>query len=248
MNPGEDTMTATIDTIDTTAHTGLEVRDFAAYDFYKDVHKGIRSSLFQTAMAAGSVDPSDAEARGQVVEQVRAIAHLLDHHAEHENEFIVPALEIHAPALADVIHAVHPLLDRRVDDLRGLAAEVQVTGGTRARAAVHSLYLELASFTSAYLDHQHFEERTCMYALADAMSVDELADIEHQIIASIPPEDMASSLSVMFPAMNVDDRVEMLVGMREGAPLKVFAGVCALAESVLTPEAWKATATRLALV
>src|SRR6188472_1897460 len=83
MNPGEDTMTATIDTIDITAHTGLEVRDFAAYDFYKDVHKGIRSSLFQTAMAAGSVDPSDAEARGLVVEQVRAIAHLLDHHAEH---------------------------------------------------------------------------------------------------------------------------------------------------------------------
>jgi len=238
-------MTATIDT--TAPGTGLEVRDFAAYDFYKDVHKGIRSSLFQTTTAAGSVDPSDACARSAVVDQVRAIAHLLDRHAEHENAFVVPALEVHAPALADVIHVVHPQLDRRVEDLRSLAAEAQVTGGTRARAAVHSLYLELASFTSPYLEHQHFEERTCMYALADAMSVDELAAIEQQIIASIPPDEMAASLSVMFPAMNVDDRVEMLVGMRAGAPLKVFAGVIALAESVLTPEAWAATATRLAL-
>jgi hypothetical protein len=237
-------MTATIDT--TTA--GLGIRDLAAYDFYKDVHKGIRASLFQTTIAAGSVDPSDAAARSEVVEQFRAIAHFLDSHAEHENAFIVPALETHAPELADVIHVVHPQLDRRVADLRDLAAEVQEAGDTRARAAVHTLYLELASFTSAYLEHQHFEERECMYALAGAMSVDELAGIEGAIIASIPPDEMAASLSVMLPAMNVDDRVEMLVGMRENAPLKVFAGVCALAESVLTPEAWHATATRLALV
>ena len=234
-------------TIDTTTGTGLEVRDFAAYDFYKDVHKGIRSSLFRTTTAAGSVDPSDGAARTEVVGQVRAIAHLLDSHADHENTFIVPALELHAPELADVIHVVHPQLDRRVEDLRGLAAEVEVTGGTRARAAVHSLYLELASFTSAYLEHQDFEERTCMYALADAMSVDDLAGIEGAIIASIPPDEMASSLSVMLPAMNVDDRVEMFTGMRAGAPPEVFAGVCALAESVLTAEAWKATAARLGL-
>ena len=245
-------MTATIDTANTvttaTTGPGLEVRDFAAYDFYKDIHKGIRHSLFQTTTAAGSVDPSDAEARTEVVEQVRTIAHLLDSHAHHENAFIVPALEVHAPELADVIHVVHPELDRRVEDLRGLAAEVQVTGGARARAAVHSLYLELASFTSAYLDHQHFEERTCMYALADVMGVDELAGIEHQIIASIPPDEMASALSVMLPAMNVDDRVEMLVGMREGAPPEVFAGVCALAESVLAADTWRATAARLDIV
>jgi hypothetical protein len=239
-------MTATIDT--DTRTTGLEILEPAAYDFYRFIHKGIRYSLFQTTTAAGSVDPTDDCARAAVVEQVRAVAHLLDSHAEHENEFVVPALELHAPELAEVIHVVHPVLDRRVEDLRGLAAEVQVTGGTRARAAVHSLYLELASFTSAYLEHQHFEERECMYALADAMSVDQLVAIDQAIVASIPPEEMANGLSVMFPAMNVDDRVELLVGIREGAPLKVFAGVCALAESVLTPEAWKATATRLALV
>jgi hypothetical protein len=237
-------MTATIDT----ATTGLEVHEFAAYDFYRFIHKGIRYSLFQTTIAAGAVDPADECARVGVVEQVRAIAHLLDQHAEHENDFVVPALEVHAPELAEVIHVVHPELDRRVEDLRGLAAEVQSTGGTRARAAVHSLYLELASFTSAYLEHQHFEERECMYALADAMPVEELIAIDEAIVASIPPDEMANGLSVMLPAMNVDDRVELLVGIREGAPLKVFAGVCALAESVLTPEAWKATATRLTLL
>jgi len=48
-------MTATIDT----ATTGLEVHEFAAYDFYRFIHKGIRYSLFQTTIAAGAVDPAD---------------------------------------------------------------------------------------------------------------------------------------------------------------------------------------------
>jgi len=237
-------MTATIDS----TTTGLEIRDLAAYDFYSNIHKGLRSSLFQTTTAAGSADSSDDCARAQLVEQVRGLAFLLEVHAEHEDEFVVPALEVHAPELAEVIHVVHPQLARRVGDFTNLAAEVQTTSGPRARAAVHTLYLELASFTSAYLEHQNFEERECMYALADAMPVEELVAIDTAIVASIPPDQMAQGLSVMFPAMNVDDRVEMLAGMREGAPLAVFAGICALAESVLTPEAWKATATRLALV
>src|SRR5262249_46040303 len=163
--------------------------------------------------------------RTGVVEQVRAVAHLLDSHAEHENEFVVPALELHAPELAEVIHVVHPELDRRVEDLRGLAAEVQGTDGAWARAAVHTLYLELASFISACLEHQHFEERECMYALADAMPVEELIAIDQAIVASIPPEEMANGLSMMLPAMNIDDRVELFVGIRETAPLAVFAGV-----------------------
>src|SRR5262249_47664759 len=128
-------MTATIDTTaNTLSGIGLEVRDFAAYDFYRFIHKGIRYALFQTTTAAGSVDPSDDVARAGVVQQVRNIAHVLDQHAEHEDEFVVPALELHAPELADVIHVVHPELERRVDDLRGLSAEVGETGGSRARA------------------------------------------------------------------------------------------------------------------
>jgi len=243
-------MTATIDTFDTTSThvgTGLEVRDFAAFDFYKDIHKGIRYSLFQTTIARGSVDPADDAARAVVVEQVRGITHLLDQHAEHEDDFIVPVLEVHAPELADVIHVVHPQLDRRVADLRGLAAEVQVTGGTRARAAVHSLYLELASFTSAYLEHQHFEERTCMYALADALPVDELVAIDQAIVGSIPPDELANGLSVMLPAMNIDNRAELLGGMRANAPAPVFEGVWGLAGSVLSEPDHRALAARLGI-
>ncbi|MDX2019737.1 MAG: hypothetical protein SF187_05805 [Deltaproteobacteria bacterium] len=34
--------------------------------------------------------------------------------------------------------------------------------------------------------------------------------VNAKILAEIPPETMAASLSLLLPAMNVDDRVEML--------------------------------------
>jgi hypothetical protein len=86
-----------------------------------------------------------------------------------------------------------------------------------------------------------------MRALAAVLSVDELIGIDQAIVATIAPEDMATGLALMLPAMNVDDRVEMLGGMQQGAPPEVFAGVCALAASVLSQSEWFKTAKRLGL-
>jgi hypothetical protein len=48
--------------------------------------------------------------------------------------------------------------------------------------------------------------------------------------------------------MNIDDRAELLGGMRAGAPPEVFAGVWALAGSVLTPGDHAALGARLGIV
>ena len=56
---------------------------------------------------------------------------------------------------------------------------------------------------------------------------------------------MAQSLAFMLPAMNVDDRTELLGGMQAGAPPEVFAGVWSLVGSVLDPADTKALAARL---
>ena len=58
---------------------------------------------------------------------------------------------------------------------------------------------------------------------------------------------MAKSLAVMLPAMNVDDRTELLGGMQEGAPPEVFAGLWSLARSGLTAEEAAPVAGRLGL-
>jgi hypothetical protein len=58
---------------------------------------------------------------------------------------------------------------------------------------------------------------------------------------------MARSLALMLPAMNIDDRTELLGGMRAGAPAEVFDGVWSLTGSVLGAADQAALAVRLGL-
>jgi hypothetical protein len=57
---------------------------------------------------------------------------------------------------------------------------------------------------------------------------------------------MGVALSLMLPAMNVEDRTELLGGIRMGAPAEVFAQVMGLAQAVLTAADYDALAARLA--
>ena len=102
-------------------------------------------------------------------------------------------------------------------------------------------------FTSAYMVHQEFEELEVMPALSAAVSFDDLLAIDMAIIATISPEEMVYSATLMLPAMNVEDRVELVGGMREGMPPEVFAGVWGLIEGVLAVDDFRQLASRLGI-
>ena len=55
------------------------------------------------------------------------------------------------------------------------------------------------------------------------------------------------SAALMLPAMNVEDRVELVGGMREGMPPEVFAGVWGLIEGVLAVDDFRQLAARLGI-
>ena len=208
-------------------------------DLYRDIHKGIRSELFAVTEEAGRIDPSCAEARAALAAHVGDVVWLLVSHAEHEDAAIQPTIDAHLPALAEQVAGDHVTLERRLEELRAAA------DAAAGRADVHGLYVELASFTSAYLAHQDVEERTVMPALGDAIGVDAVVAIHQAIVSSIPPHEMVRSLAIMLPAMNLDDRAELLGGMRAGAPAEVFAGVWSLAGSVLAADDVTALGRRL---
>lgn len=156
-------------------------------------------------------------------------------------------LETYLPALAETVAIDHPVLEARIAAIRDLADNSAEAPSFASRNDVHRVYMELASFTSAYLAHQDLEERDIMPALARAVGYDEILAIHGAIIGSIPPDEMAKSLAVMLGAMNVDDRTELLGGMRQGAPAEVFEQVWGLARSVLTPTECIAVARRLGI-
>lgn len=223
--------------MDTTTNTAIDVE----IDVYRNIHKAIRCELFATTADAGRIDWADERARAALAERVDGLVWLLGAHAEHEDAFFQALVEEHVPQHAETIVSDHAHLDARIEGLGKAAHEVD------GRSDLHELYLELAGFTAVYLQHQDLEERDVQPALLAAVGPQVMFEQEQALIASIPPPDMGRSLALMIPAMNLDDRTEMLGGMQAGAPAEVFAGVWALAQSVLPPADVTALARRLGL-
>lgn len=237
-------------TLEPTYQPGLTDEDATAavpYDFYRDIHKGIRNWLFRVTSRAGSLDPGDRCAREGLAEDVRGLFELLVSHAAHEDEFCQPLVEVHAPYFAEVVAADHRRIEARMVGIQEWADRAAAAPAAEQRVRTHNVYRELASFTSAYLEHQDFEERKVMPALAAVVGVDELVAIDRAIVASIPPDQIAIGLGAMIPAMNIEDRVELLGGMQAGAPPEVFSGIWALAGSVMPPADLAALGARLGI-
>jgi len=216
-------------------------------DLYKDIHKGIRVELFSVTTEAGRIDPSESVARAALASHVADVVHLLTGHAQHEDAAIQPVLEARLPDLAERVEVDHLTIEARMDDLSDMAAEAAAVTVVDPGSKVHRLYLALAAFTSDYLEHQDVEERVIMPALEAAVGLDAVVGIHQSILSAIPPQDMAKSLALMLPAMNIDGRAELLGGMRAGAPAEVFDGVWSLAGSVLDPTDLCALAGRLGI-
>jgi hypothetical protein len=195
-------------------------------DIYRDVHKGIRSELFAVTLDAGRVDPHDDEAVGAVAGRWGSLVKLLVEHARHEEDFVQPVVEQFA-------------------QLELLADRAGEACAAQRRLFTHRLYLGLASFTAAYLEHQEFEEFEVMVMLSQHVSAEDLRAIDDAIVASIPPEMMAQSLPIMVASMNIEDQSELFGAARLSAPPEVFAGMMGLAGSVLEPARFDALTRRL---
>jgi hypothetical protein len=98
-----------------------------------------------------------------------------------------------------------------------------------------------------YLEHQDVEARIVMPALEAAVGPDAVFQIHGAIVESIPPDEMAASLAIMLPAMNVDGRTELLGGIQANAPVEVFQGIWGLAASVVAPMDLSAVGVRLGI-
>ncbi|MCU0311024.1 MAG: hemerythrin domain-containing protein [Acidimicrobiales bacterium] len=223
----------------------LRERGPIAVDLYRDIHKGIRAELFAVDAAAGSLDPADRPGWVALGGRMNALLDLLVDHAEHEDTHIHPVLTDVRPDLAAQMAEDHEAIEARFDALRDLALLVASVPVPEVRLVADRLYLQFAELTGVYLLHQDAEEWVVMPALEQAIGVPATVAINEAIVGSIPPEKMAASLAVMLPAMNVDDRAELLGGMQAGAPPEVFAGVWALAGQVLAPGDLEALGARL---
>ena len=172
---------------------------------------------------------------------------MLDEHAQHEDTFIGPMLQALEPKLASEIESQHTELDAMLDSVEAAFSGMERAAHGDALAAVNACYLTLASFLGAYVSHMSQEEDVVMPILQEAKTDEELLEISANLRGAIAPPRMAEFLTIMLPAMNLQERTQMLGGMKQFAPPEAFAGVCGLAESLLAAEDWSALRSNVGL-
>jgi len=215
-------------------------------DLYRNVHKGLRLELLQFLVDLGRADLGSAEGTQRLDERFSSLVFLLERHAHHEDAFVAPVIRSAAPELARALTEEHREYDRRLLDLQRGLKRLGGAAGTRRLELGHQLYLGLEAFVSAYLAHLNREEVQASPVLWNAFSDEELAGIQDALVASIPPDEKSEFMKLMLSAMNIDERTEMLVGVRAGAPPEVFAALRELAEVTLDAGDFGALVQRLA--
>jgi hypothetical protein len=226
---------------------GLDSYTPLLFNSYRDIHKGIRAELFDVTATAGRLDPAHSVSWMALVDHLTDVQQTLAAHAANEDAHVEPMVVQFDTQLAESIERDHHHLEGRYTAIHELASAAASYPASDQAPIADLVYLELSGFTSEYLRHQLVEERVVMPALIREFGMEEVVKMHVALVSSIPPEELAKSLAFMLPAMNVEDRVELVGNIRETAPAPAFEGVMGLARSVLEPVDFTAMAQRLGI-
>lgn len=228
IDAASDATTATAAASTTSANAGRRL------DLYAGIHKALRLMMSRTLCEVGSADPDDPAEVQAALGVLDRLLGLCELHLKDENEFIHPALERARPGSAARIAAEHVHHAEAIADLRDLAGMVADSRDETRGVALERLYRALALFVADNFQHMEYEQTAHIAVLWSRYSDAQLRDIEHALVASIPPPAMVEALHWFVPALRAPERVEMLSGMRQGMPPEAFLGVMEIAERTLS--------------
>jgi len=218
---------------DTTTAAAAPAQATRRHDGYVGIHKALRLFMSNTLCRVGSTDPSDADEVAATLAQVGALLDTCELHLKDENDFIHPALERAVPGSAARIAAEHVHHQEAIDDLRDLAGLIADTRAQARAAGLTRLYHAMALFVAENFEHMHYEETEHNAILWAHYSDEELIAIEHELVASIPPQAMYAVFHWFMPALNAQERAGMLAGMKAGMPPEPFAAMLDVARRTI---------------
>jgi len=209
------------------------------YNIFNQIHKGLRTMLYDTAMSLQHTVFMNTDEANQTLSKVEEAIHLFHSHAEHEDMFVLPAVEKHAASLVNEFASEHETDEQLSVSLRSLIASYNLASDSEARtAAGYAITMAFNEFIAFNLYHMNKEEDKINKVLWKHYTDGELVAITQAIIASIPPEDMAIETDWMIKGLNNYEIINWLSAVKNDAPDFVFKSLLSQAEAVLPEQRW----------
>lgn len=210
------------------------------YNLFHQVHQGLRSLLYETALQLQRTDFLQTDEAGQVLESLQLVAKLFDRHAHTEDNYIFPLVEAYEPSVTDAFEQEHTkdhLLSQLLQESMKLFAAAD-TGNERLEAGrmIQSAYNKFLLFN---LEHMLKEEEILNPIIWHYYRDEELHDVTKNIIAGMPAEYMQPFNECMLRGLNNLEIGYWLKGVEQQAPPAVFQQLCQIAAQELPAQRWR---------
>lgn len=210
-------------------------------DLFTQIHKGIRSMLYDAGARLQAADFTDRAASTSLLDRLERTLSMLHEHGVHEDTHYFPPLQ---PSDREVVHLMadeHQEIGRKMASVRAAMASVLPLAGTEAALEPAArLNRTFNHFTAYYLRHMNHEEETALPAMWRAFSDEQLLAMRTAVLTSIEPARYAEWLGWMLPSLNDPELIGMLGGMKAGSPPEVLRNVARIAGTALQPGRWSA--------
>lgn len=215
------------------------------YNSFNIIHKGLRASLYQTALQLQQTDFTDAEAAEEASNKVREIVMLFEGHAHKEDTFILPAIQVYEPSVVAVFEAEHVEDERLGNEL--IAALDKLSAATEFLEKIiagRELNEAFVAFTAFNLQHMAKEEDILNKILWRYYSDDEIKNISAKIAASVEPWIMDFYATWMLRGVNDLEATEWIKAVERGMHEVVFQSLLQKAEKEWNKERFRRVTQR----
>jgi hemerythrin-like domain-containing protein len=210
-------------------------------DLFTQIHKGIRSMLYDAGARLQSVDFTDRAAATALLDRLDQHLTLLHEHGAHEDAHYFPPLRTDEREVVHLMTDEHQEIQRKIASVRAAMAAVLPLAGTEGALEPGArLNRTFNHFMAYYLRHMNHEEETALPAMWRVFTDGQLLAMRGAVLASIPPARYAEWLRWMLPSLNDPELVVMFRGLTAGAQPEMVRDVVAVAEKALAPERWSA--------
>lgn len=210
-------------------------------DLFTQIHKGIRSMLYDAGARLQAADFTDRAASTALLDRLERTLGLLHEHGVHEDMHYFPALQSSEREVVHLMTDEHQEIGRKTASVRAAMASVLPLAGTEAALEPGArLNRTFNHFMAYYQRHMNHEEETALPAMWRAFSDEQLMAMRAAVLTSIEPSRYADWLRWMLPSLNDPELIGMLRGAKAGSPPEVLRNIAGIAEKVLQPDRWGA--------
>ena len=190
--------------------------------------------LYDVATALQQTDFADISAAAPALTKVNDVLFAFEHHAHHEDNFILPAVEAYEPEIAASFENEHQEDYRLTGRLRNLLIIYENSFLPEERTVCGSAITKsFTEFLTFNLQHMAKEELLLNHALWRLYTDEEIKAIHHQLMATITAVELQSASRWIMRAISIADAIEWLKSVRQSSPVTAFNNLMKIAAEEL---------------